>query len=481
MADHTNGSVQRRNNGEDSDIHDNGDTSDSVVKDNNSTHSPGQSFSTQPVKRFVNQTLVPITLLLLMPNFVMVIWYTIVHCHGSYLKMVSVLFEKSVFSGLVHIWSLTRSPSPVIIGSLVLYCAYALAMMKLLPGKTVYGPMTPKGNIPEYKDNGFLFFVMTIGMFWAFVLLLRPFGISPSIYYDKMDEICVTLNTFSLVFCAFLYLKGKLAPSTTDSGSSGNIIFDYYWGMELYPRIFGFDVKVFTNCRFGLIIWALMVCIHAVKSYELHGFVDSMFVSALLQIVYLAKFYWWEAGYLSTIDIMVDRAGFYICWGCLALVPVLYTSVTCYLVTHPVRLGLAVSAAMIFIGLLSIYTNYEADAQKQKVRKTNGDCLIWGKTPDIIRAKYQLENGGIKDSILLASGWWGMSRHFHYIPEIMLALMWTLPALFENLMPYSYVIILTIILTHRSSRDEEKCSSKYGHFWRQYCNKVPYRIIPNLF
>uniref|UniRef100_A0A2C9JXE6 7-dehydrocholesterol reductase n=1 Tax=Biomphalaria glabrata TaxID=6526 RepID=A0A2C9JXE6_BIOGL len=430
------------------------------------------------LKRMVNNILGPLAILLIFPNFMILIWYNIFHCNGSYLKLLYLVADKSNWSSLIHVWSLAGYPSPVIVWSLILYFAYALAMMKLLPGKKVFGPITPKGNIPEYKDNGFLFFFLTMGIFWTLTLILRPFGISPSIYYDKLDEIFVALNRFSIIFCVFLYLKGKLAPSSTDSGSSGNIIFDYYWGMELYPRIYGFDVKVFTNCRFGLMIWALMVCIHAVKSYELHGFVDSMFVSALLQIVYLAKFYWWEAGYLCTMDIMVDRAGFYICWGCLVAVPVLYTSVTCYLVTHPVHLGLAVSASLIFIGLLSIYINYEADAQKQKVRKTNGDCLIWGKTPDIIRAKYQLENGGIKDSILLASGWWGMSRHFHYIPEIMLALMWTLPALFENLMPYSYVIYLTLVLMHRSSRSEDKCRSKYGHFWSQYCNKVPYRIIP---
>lgn len=29
-------------------------------------------------------------------------------------------------------------------------------------------------------------------------------------------------------------------------------------GTELYPRIFGFDVKVFTNCRFGMMYWALV-------------------------------------------------------------------------------------------------------------------------------------------------------------------------------------------------------------------------------
>ena len=44
------------------------------------------------------------------------------------------------------------------------------------------------------------------------------------------------------------------------------------------------------------------------------------------QLVYIAKFYWWETGYLRSLDIMHDRAGFYICWGCLVWVPSVYTS-----------------------------------------------------------------------------------------------------------------------------------------------------------
>ncbi|KAF5807426.1 putative 7-dehydrocholesterol reductase [Helianthus annuus] len=39
------------------------------------------------------------------------------------------------------------------------------------------------------------------------------------------------------------------------------------------------------------------------------------------------------------MDIAHDRAGFYICWGCLVWVPSIYTSPGMYLVNHPVSLG----------------------------------------------------------------------------------------------------------------------------------------------
>jgi len=42
---------------------------------------------------------------------------------------------------------------------------------------------------------------------------------------------------------------------------------------------------------------------------------------------------------MGTMDIQHDRAGFYICWGCLVWVPSLYTCHTMYLVDNPVDLG----------------------------------------------------------------------------------------------------------------------------------------------
>lgn len=415
------------------------------------------------------------------PSMVFLIWYTVMHCNGSYMKMLSVFSQRSLFHGIAEIIKLVNYPTAPVVWLICLYMVYGLAMMKILPGKTVTGPLTPKGNVPVYKDNGFLYYIVTIALFWILTVSLRPLGMSPSIIYDRFDEVLNFLTAFSFIFCFFLYVKGLVSPSSTDSGASGNILFDYYWGTELYPRVFGFDLKVFTNCRFGMMGWALLTCVHAVKSYELYGFVDSMFVSVFLQLLYITKFFWWEAGYLRTIDIMVDRAGFYICWGCLVYVPGLYASVSFYMVDHPVHLGPFVSTLFLALGTMSIYINYEADMQKQDVRGANGNCLIWGRKPELIRAKYQLENGEERESILLASGWWGMSRHFHYIPEIMLAFFWSVPALFGNVMPYSYVIWLVLLLTHRSYRDDTKCGDKYGPFWRQYCKKVPHKIVPYIF
>ncbi len=290
------------------------------------------------------------------------------------------------------------------------------------------------------------------------------------------------LNIFSLLFCLFLYLKGIYAPSTNDNGITGNFLFDYYWGTELYPRVYGWDLKMFTNCRFGMMGWSLLIISYAAKQVQLYGTLsDSMFVAVALQLIYIGKFFLWETGYLRSLDIMHDRAGFYICWGCLVWLPCIYTSSTLYLVHHPNHLGFFWASAIFIAGASSIIINFLADRQRQQVRAKNGACLVWRRKPSLIEATYQTQTGETKQSLLLASGWWGISRHFHYVPEIVGAFFWTLPALFGNFLPYFYVVFLFFLLLDRAFRHDKRCADKYGEYWDQYCEKVPYKIIPYLF
>ncbi len=113
-----------------------------------------------------------------------------------------------------------------------------------------------------------------------------------------------------------------------------------------------------------MMIWSLVVILFWLKSLKTYGFVDSHFVTMLLIELYLAKFFYWESGYMKTIDIIVDRAGFYICYGCLCFVPIFYTLPSIYLAYHPVYLGMPLAVLIFFCGLMSLYLNYDADAQR---------------------------------------------------------------------------------------------------------------------
>jgi 7-dehydrocholesterol reductase len=428
--------------------------------------------------RWLRQTVVPALLIAVCPPTAILVWYVHTALGGSLSALLALFAKDGLVATIASIWG------PVFFGtrsawSLIgVFALFELVLMRLLPGKRFLGPVTANGNVPVYKANGVLAFSVTLAAYAgaSFGLHLFP----ASILHDNFGGILGALNVFSVVFCALLYAKGRLAPSSSDHGSSHNPLFDYYWGTELYPRVFGWDVKMFTNCRFGMMAWPLLLVSFAAKQHELYGLSDSMAVAVLLQLVYVAKFFWWETGYLRSLDIMHDRAGFYICWGCLVWVPSIYTSSTLYLVQHPNHLGLPLAALIFVLGTASIFINYAADAQRQRVRATNGQTTVWGKAPLILVGHYTTEGGETKESLLLASGFWGIARHFHYVPEILGALFWTLPALFSNVLPYFYVIFLTALLTDRAFRDDNRCAIKYGPDWKAYCAKVRYKILPGI-
>jgi 7-dehydrocholesterol reductase len=83
--------------------------------------------------------------------------------------------------------------------------------------------------------------------------------------------------------------------------------------------------------------------------------------------------------------------------------------------------------------------------------------------------------------VAVGVGWWGLARHFHYLPEILAAFCWTAPAGFGRALPYFYVVFLVLLLTDRSYRDDVRCGAKYGSSWDKYCKLVPYKVVPYVF
>jgi len=426
----------------------------------------------------LRNTLGPLFLMVVCPAFAMLVWYTNTHLSGTLLALWNMIMQDGLLQTLYSVWW------PIVLGDhtawsmIACFAFFQLLLMRVLPGKIFYGPISPKGNVPIYKANGVLAFITTVVTFCICSFYLHLFA--PTIIYDNFGPLLAALNLFSLLFCLFLYIKGRFAPSSSDSGYTGNFLFDYYWGTELYPRIGGWQLKQFVACRFGMMSWALILISYAAKQQALFGLSNSLLISIVLQLLYVSKFFVWETGYLRSLDMMHDRAGFYICWGCLVWVPCVYTSPSMYLVLHPIDLNGLVGGGIFILGTLSILINYLADRQRQKVRATNGQCKVWGKMPVMTWATYQTEQGETKKNILLASGWWGMARHFHYVPEIAAAFFWSVPALFMDFMPYFYVSFLTVLLLDRAFRDDVRCAKKYGKYWRQYCKQVPYKIVPYL-
>ena len=136
-----------------------------------------------------------------------------------------------------------RAPTRGAFTALAAHSVWQLALMRLLPGRAYSGPVTAAGETPRYVDNGVLSFVLTVIAFfglstWGAGSLLPPaLRFSPTVFYDEYAVMMTILTVSALVMCAALYVKGLTCPSSRDSGSSGNLVVDMYWGTELYVRV----------------------------------------------------------------------------------------------------------------------------------------------------------------------------------------------------------------------------------------------------
>jgi len=360
------------------------------------------------------------------------------------------------------------------------FAVFEAVLLIFVPGKRFQGPLTPNGNRPTYKLNGLACYLISISS----IVACYVFGLIPlSLVYDNLGKILNFMSYVSFAFCIFLYFKGIYFPSSSDSGASGNLVWDFYWGTELHPQLSSsFNLKQYCNCRLGMMGWAVLTFCFAAKQYDSIGYVtNSSLASLIIQQIYIFKFYLWEDGYFASLDIMHDRFGYYICWGVLSWIAGVYTFVSQFLANHQIDLHPFVFWSYLALGAFFVWANYDADAQRLRVRQTQGKTTVWGRPPKTLTAKYKTADGKEHTSLLLLSGWWGIARHVHYITEIGLSFMWTVPVGFGYALPYFYVVYLTILLFDRSYRDELRCRAKYGAYWNQYCEKVPYRVIPFIY
>ncbi|XP_046915001.1 lamin B receptor [Dermatophagoides farinae] len=433
--------------------------------------------------RLIRETIIPLLLLIISPNVAILLPYIVIYRKA---ELIETFKKHSVWNLTKHVWSSVDFFDGECWSIVIIALIWALLSLLILPGKKYYGPPTINNYRPQYWQTGFKFYLIsmtiTIPLIWHYSVL--------HLYY-KIPNLIAILVVFGFVFCVFLYLKGLIAPDPGLYDMTGNPIFDFYWGIELYPQLGEYiSLKAMINSRFGLWIWQLIVLICWKAHYELYNsqygkgnIIFPMTTTTLLTTIYLAKFYYWEDGYMQTIDICVDRFGFYIAWGCIAAVPGFFTLPSLYLVKHSPNMNfIAIINLFIFIlGLFSIFANYYTDYQRQLVRQTDGDCLIWSKKPVLIRAKYKDSNNVERNSVLLASGSWGMARHLNYLFELLIAFAFGAPALATSIIPYLYFLFIFILIIHRTMRDDDKCSKKYGRYWQEYCQLVPYKIVPYIF
>ena len=348
------------------------------------------------------------------------------------------------------------------------WLAFQIGLDVILPGKTVQGLRQRDGVRLTYRLNGFASLWISV----AAVGALLYAGVVPgSMVLAELGPMLVIAILFSYLFATFLYFYGF--RSERDERRSGHVVYDWFMGSALNPRIKSFDLKFFFESKIGLTTWVAIVMAMAAAEIEREGSLSTpMILVALFQIFYVADFYFFEEAMLSTWDINYENYGFMLAFAFVVWMPFTFSFQSQYLVYHQPELPIWAIALLVVLNFVGYYIFRSSNLQKHRFRTQPG-ALIWGKEPSFIETK--------RGTRLLTSGWWGLARHTNYLGDLMMALAWCLPAGFAHVTPYFYFIYFAPLLIDRERRDHRVCKDKYGADWDEYCRRVRYRILPGVY
>ena len=180
-----------------------------------------------------------------------------------------------------------------------------------------------------------------------------------------------------------------------------------------------------------------------------------------------------ERVHLYTYDFVAERVGLKLVWGCVCWYPFFYAvglwSVADRPNPHASAWVTVVATAVFFAGWT---LSRGANLQKFSFKRDPERAFL-GLVPKVF------SDG---ERCVLFSGFWGLSRHVNYLGEIgmatglALALDWPMV-----LGPWLYPLYYVALLVPRERADDRRCAAKYGALWKQYRNKVPWRIVPRVY
>ncbi|MBP7735661.1 MAG: DUF1295 domain-containing protein [Spirochaetes bacterium] len=400
-----------------------------------------------------------------LPALIYYLYFCVRFNHGDVIPGSDIDYRPfiSFLDSIIPTWK-----AALIFGSWLIFQALLQAF---LPGRTVQGVKLEDGSRLAYRMNGPASFIITI----AILGILAATGVvSADIVYDNFGALISVIVVFVFIFSLFLFHYGKMSGQA--GRPSGSRIHDFFMGVSLNPRIppvTGFDLKFFCEARPGLIGWLAVSASFMGVQFTRNGFVtEAMALVVAFQFLYIADYFRHEEAILTTTDIVNDSFGFMLSFGDLAWVPLTYSLQAFYLIEHTHDLPAWGIALMVILNCAGYYLFRAVNIQKHRFRTVPG-YRIWGREPEYIQTG--------QGNRLLVSGFWGWSRHFNYVGDIMMALAWCLPCLFDSPLPYFYVIYFTILLVHRQRRDDTKCAAKYGKDWDEYRKRVPWRILPGVY
>ncbi|CAI0408107.1 unnamed protein product [Linum tenue] len=358
-------------------------------------------------------------------------------------------------------------PSWNSVAVLGVYFGYLAIAGSILPGKVVSGATLQDGSRLHYRCNGLLSLLLLVGLLGVGAQMEI---VSATVISERGLELLSATFIFSVAVTMMLYVAGRMSK---DKGSSlrphvtGNLIEDWWFGIQLNPQFLSIDLKFFF-VRAGMMGWLFINLSVLAKSIQDGTLNQSMILYQSFCTLYIMDYFFYEEYMTSTWDIIAERLGFMLVFGDLVWIPFTFSIQGWWLLRNNVELTTAAVIANCFVFLMGYMVFRGANKQKHDFKK-DPKAPIWGKAPRVIGGK------------LLASGYWGIARHCNYLGDLMLALSFSLPCGISSPVPYFYPIYLLILLIWRERRDEARCAEKYREVWAEYRRLVPWRILPYMY
>ncbi|KAL2096380.1 hypothetical protein ACEWY4_008528 [Coilia grayii] len=346
------------------------------------------------------------------------------------------------------------------------YTAMQAALYYLPFGQVEHRGKDEDGQVLRYNINGLHAFVISsallVGMWSGGVF--QACRITGRIY-----SLVCACYVLSFLIATLLYLHSfKKQPFS----QTGPLLRDFALGKDINHRVFGIDMKHFFMVRIGFMGWGMVITCYLLAEIEKDGRVSlPMLLVVTFQLLYIVEFLLDEASVLPTKEFTQDGIGFLMIQGEYIYIPFYSSTAAFFLLQRPVQISLpSVFLICLLYGAgFAIY--YISNGQKNCFRKNPSDPAFAG-------LRTILSPSGQN---LLVSGWFGWVRHPNYLGDIMMTWAWTLPCGFSSVLPYIPAVVCTNMLRERANEIEEACEEKHGEAWKEYCRRVPYQLLPNIY
>lgn len=353
----------------------------------------------------------------------------------------------------------------------------------ILPGFVAYGlPVASLGGKKlKYVCNAFqswwvTFIIVAVSQYMGWINMAR--------IVDLHGQLLTVAVIVADILAVSVYVSAHLLNKV--NRASGNLIYDFFMGINLNPRIGILDIKLFCEVRISWIILFFLTFSAACKQYQDYGYIsNSMIIMIIAHLYYCNACCKGEQLILPSWDIIYENFGWMLSFWNLAGVPFSYCFASMFLARHaPLNHSWLYAGIVIAALLFASWVHDTGNAQKSTFRQIIDGTyrkrytfpqLPWAKLEN---PKYLKTKSG---SLLLIDGWYKYARKIHYTADIAMALIWGMSCGFTHFLPYFYFVFFFGMITHRYLRDVERMKNKYGEDYERYCKIVPWVFIPGIY